>query len=92
MSQFIVSGVATIEARDPLSAWQQAHQESEKLRWEVASIAPADHPERAVGFTTTVGERIHRAQARRQLVLATIVMGALAFPSHLALATLFPGI
>ncbi len=92
MSQFIVVGVASIEARDPLSAWQRAHQESAKLTWEVTSIAPAKHPNRAVTFTGALAQRISRAQARRQIMLVAALLAAFAFPSHLAFTTILQGL
>lgn len=92
MAQYVVVGVAEIEARDALSAWQQAHQGANALKWEVASVAPSRHPERVATFATTLSSRVDRVQTRRQIALLAGLLAALAFPSDLVLTMLFPGI
>lgn len=92
MAQYVVVGVAKLEARDDLTAWRHAHRGANSLPWEVASVASSNHPERVATFTTTLSKRIDRVQTRRQIALLVALLAAFAFPSHLALTMLFPGI
>jgi hypothetical protein len=89
---YVVIGVANVETPDQLSAWHRAHTEPQALRWEIAVVAPEDHPEHAVEFASTLGGRIERARARRSLAAAAAFTAALLFPSYLVLQKLFPGI
>jgi len=91
MARFVVSGLAELECRDALTAWQEAHPHAGTLSWEVAAVAPAERPDMTVIFATPVGDRIERVRLRRALLLAAVIVAAPAFPSHLVISTLASG-
>jgi hypothetical protein len=91
MPRFLVSGLAELECRDALTAWQEAHRHADTLPWEVASISPIGHPAGRIDFDTNVQSRAARARMRRGLVTAAVFLVALAFPSHLVASSLLSG-
>ncbi len=88
MARYLVSGLAELECSDALSAWQEAHRDTQKLIWEVASIAPLDNPTMSITFATRVGERAARARLQRAIALTLLFLLALSFPSHLVISSL----
>jgi hypothetical protein len=91
MARYVVSGMAELECSDALSAWQEAHLNTQKLTWEVASVAPLDNPTMAIKFTTRIGGRVARARLQRAIALTLLFLLALSFPSHLVVSSLLTG-
>ena len=86
MTLYVASAVAMLEGRDALTAWQDAHANTQTLKWEIVEITPVGNPNMTITFPTQTGQRLARARLRRSLVAALAFLLALGFPSHLALS------
>ncbi len=86
-----MTAVAELEAGDDLGAWHEAHKGTHLLHWEVSTVRPLDRPEQTIAFHTATDEQVGKVRLGRAIGLSATILAAVAFPSHLALTSLFPG-